>query len=63
MDELIQQETADRRYPTGLLALFAAFGFLLGGDGADHVCDHGRLYSGTARNEGRSGCGLAARVR
>lgn len=29
MDELIQQQTADRRYTTGLLALFAAFGFVL----------------------------------
>jgi predicted permease len=29
MDQLIEQQTADRRYTTGLLALFAAFGFLL----------------------------------
>ena len=29
MDELIQQQTADRRYTTGLLALFAVFGFVL----------------------------------
>lgn len=29
MDELIQQQSADRRYTTGLLALFACFGIVL----------------------------------
>lgn len=29
MDQMIEAQTADRRYTTGLLALFAAFGFVL----------------------------------
>jgi putative ABC transport system permease protein len=29
MDQLVQQQTADRRYTTGLLALFALFGVVL----------------------------------
>src|SRR4029079_19004947 len=33
MDELIEQQTADRRYTTDLLALFAGLGLLLAGIG------------------------------
>jgi putative ABC transport system permease protein len=29
MDEIMQQQTSDRRYTTGLLVLFAAFGLVL----------------------------------
>jgi ABC-type antimicrobial peptide transport system permease subunit len=40
MDELIFQQTADRRYTTGLFALFAAIGFLLAGIGVYGVVSY-----------------------
>jgi predicted permease len=40
MDQLIQAQTADRRYTTGLLALFAIFGLLLAGIGVYGVVSY-----------------------
>lgn len=40
MDELILQQTADRRYTTGLLALFAVLGLLLAGTGVYGVVSY-----------------------
>jgi putative ABC transport system permease protein len=39
-DELIAAQTADRRYTTGLLALFAAFGLVLAGIGVYGVASY-----------------------
>jgi len=40
MDQLIQAQTADRRYTTGLLALFAIFGLVLAGIGVYGVVSY-----------------------
>ena len=40
MDELIEQQTADRRYTTGLLVLFAVLGLLLAGIGVYGVVSY-----------------------
>jgi putative ABC transport system permease protein len=40
MDELIEQQTANRRYTTGLLALFAVLGLLLAGIGVHGVVSY-----------------------
>jgi putative ABC transport system permease protein len=40
MDQLVQQQTADRRYTTGLLALFACFGVVLALVGVYGVVSH-----------------------
>jgi putative ABC transport system permease protein len=40
MDQLIAQQTADRRYTTGLLALFAVFGLVLAGIGVYGVVSY-----------------------
>jgi putative ABC transport system permease protein len=40
MDQIMSQQTADRRYTTGLLALFAAFGVLLAGVGVYGVVSY-----------------------
>lgn len=40
MDEVMQEQTADRRYTTGLLALFAAFGVMLAGIGVYGVVSY-----------------------
>lgn len=40
MDEVMQEQTADRRYTTGLLALFAAFGVMLAAVGVYGVVSY-----------------------
>jgi putative ABC transport system permease protein len=40
MDEVLEEQTADRRYTTGLLALFAAFGVMLAGIGVYGVVSY-----------------------
>jgi putative ABC transport system permease protein len=40
MDEVMQEQTADRRYTTGLLALFAVFGMVLAGIGVYGVVSY-----------------------
>jgi putative ABC transport system permease protein len=40
MDQIMNRQTADRRYTTGLLALFAAFGILLAGGGVYGVVSY-----------------------
>jgi putative ABC transport system permease protein len=40
MDQLMREQTADRRYTTGLLALFAMFGLLLAGIGVYGVVSY-----------------------
>lgn len=40
MDEIMEQQTADRRYTTGLLALFAVFGVVLAGIGVYGVVSY-----------------------
>jgi putative ABC transport system permease protein len=40
MDQIMDRQTADRRYTTGLLALFAAFGVLLAGIGVYGVVSY-----------------------